>query len=66
MMLLFQNIYLDSIVVYGKYEYYFSEERRTWTDAEKFCKDSFGGHLASVHSTAEDAFLNKEKDKKLV
>ena len=55
----------DSTISYGKNEYYFSNDKKNWTDAEESCK-KFGGHLASVHSAAEDAFLNKEKDKRLV
>ncbi|KAM9786866.1 lymphocyte antigen 75-like [Syngnathus typhle] len=36
--------------------YHFWEKKRTWEDAEKFCRES-EGHLASVHSLDEVKFL---------
>ncbi|XP_037118895.1 C-type mannose receptor 2-like [Syngnathus acus] len=36
--------------------YHFWEKKRTWEDAEKFCRES-KGHLASVHSLDEVQFL---------
>jgi hypothetical protein len=42
---------------YDGYCYLYSKNRtNTWPDAEADCV-SYGGHLASVHSKAEDSFL---------
>ncbi|KAG9343653.1 hypothetical protein JZ751_013823 [Albula glossodonta] len=37
--------------------YRYFTHRHTWEDAEKDCREH-GGHLASVHTTAEQDFLN--------
>jgi len=40
----------------GEHCYLWSTDKKTWTDAEDFCRKE-GGHLASVHSNATFNFL---------
>jgi len=40
----------------GEHCYLWSTDKKTWTDAEDFCRKE-GGHLASVHSNATFDFL---------
>ncbi|KAM9142551.1 C-type lectin domain family 4 member K-like [Pangshura tecta] len=44
---------------YGGNLYYFSQERKSWDEAERFCV-SQDSHLTSVSSQAEQEFLSKE------
>jgi len=37
--------------------YLFVKSKANWTEAENDCKNK-GGHLASIHSTAENTFIN--------
>ncbi len=48
---------------YGKH-YFFSYNSHTWNYAEH-CSNSLGGHLASVHSTAEGEFIYETSRSKL-
>ncbi|XP_065454489.1 C-type lectin domain family 4 member K-like isoform X1 [Chrysemys picta bellii] len=44
---------------YGGNFYYFSQEKKSWDEAERFCV-SQDSHLTSVSSQAEQEFLSKE------
>ncbi|XP_053886306.1 C-type lectin domain family 4 member K [Malaclemys terrapin pileata] len=44
---------------YGGNFYYFSQERKSWDEAERFCM-SQDSHLTSVSSQAEQEFLSRE------
>ncbi|XP_044874215.1 C-type lectin domain family 4 member F-like isoform X2 [Mauremys mutica] len=44
---------------YGENLYYFSQERKSWDEAEQFCL-SQDSHLTSVSSQAEQEFLSNE------
>uniref|UniRef100_G3U0J7 C-type lectin domain family 4 member F n=1 Tax=Loxodonta africana TaxID=9785 RepID=G3U0J7_LOXAF len=52
------QLILQGWVAYGRSLYYFSNDKKYWNEAEKFCV-SQGAHLASVTSEEEQAFLTK-------
>jgi hypothetical protein len=45
--------------VFGGRTFLFCQDMRTWPEAEMFCA-GLGGHLASIHSTAENDFIFQE------
>ena len=53
------NILGGAIASFNGVDYYFSSQTKTWQDAENDCV-ARGGHLTSVHSQAENDFLNQQ------
>ena len=43
----------SAVPSYSNHEYRFQFGSFTWDQAETYCKDTFGGHLASFHSDQE-------------
>ena len=31
-----------------------------WDDADKYCQNEYGGHLASIHTDAEQQYLYRQ------
>nr|ADK22834.1 P31 beta subunit [Daboia russelii russelii] len=51
---------------FGQHCYKVIEPLKNWTDAEKFCREQHkGSHLASIHSSEEEAFVSKVASKVL-
>jgi len=55
----------DRIGVYGDYCYWIDSGVRNFTQSEKHCQ-SYGGHLASIHSSSEDQFLAQHFQKQFI
>ncbi|XP_028918127.1 C-type lectin domain family 4 member K-like [Ornithorhynchus anatinus] len=53
------NMFLGGWRLYGGNLYYFSQDKKSWDEAERFCK-SWNSHLTSVMSEKEQDYLSKK------
>ncbi|XP_038601408.1 C-type lectin domain family 4 member K-like [Tachyglossus aculeatus] len=53
------NMFLGGWRLYGGNLYYFSQDKKSWDEAERFCK-SWNSHLTSVTSKKEQDYLSKK------
>lgn len=39
-------------------DYHYESFARTWSDADEYCRNTYGGHLASIDNSADNALFD--------